>query len=289
MSGRLVILRHKSWHVWNQDNQEKVLRDERINREEELKNAAYENEQIQNKVLEDMKKGADINQETDVTNLTHVNLFEEAENQSKLESSSKSLKSNGNEEYHKEKKLMEDKRLKAAGVAPWAFGDGSYEYKKSSAWYEKPKHMNMHNVFDDFVEGEKKRHPSLDPMVGILKGGHAPVEFIESKQLGSLSSASIGKGSDSYRSTSGSKRKNDECSVERVVEVEPSMKKLKKEKKKASKKKNKKSKREEYIDEKLKFSVDDAMIQLMRLKRLEREKAESKRSQLLLARQDIYG
>jgi len=34
MSGRLVILPHKSWNVWNQDNREKVLRDERIQREE---------------------------------------------------------------------------------------------------------------------------------------------------------------------------------------------------------------------------------------------------------------
>jgi hypothetical protein len=33
MSGRLVILRHKSWNVWNQDNVEKVLRDERLHRE----------------------------------------------------------------------------------------------------------------------------------------------------------------------------------------------------------------------------------------------------------------
>jgi hypothetical protein len=38
MSGRLVILRHKSWNVWNQDNREKVLRDERLHREEQEQN-----------------------------------------------------------------------------------------------------------------------------------------------------------------------------------------------------------------------------------------------------------
>ncbi|GAB5035816.1 Hypothetical protein NocV09_03000280 [Nannochloropsis oceanica] len=35
MSGRLIILPKKSWHVWNQDNREKVLRDERLHREEQ--------------------------------------------------------------------------------------------------------------------------------------------------------------------------------------------------------------------------------------------------------------
>lgn len=52
MSGRLVISRHKSWHVWNQDNQEKVLRDERLAREAEEEKNLNEKRRVQEKNLE---------------------------------------------------------------------------------------------------------------------------------------------------------------------------------------------------------------------------------------------
>ena len=40
MSGRLIILSKKSWHPWRQDNQERVLRDERLHREAQAEEAA---------------------------------------------------------------------------------------------------------------------------------------------------------------------------------------------------------------------------------------------------------
>lgn len=52
MSGRLVILRHKKWNVWNQDNQEKVLKDERLAREEEQEKFEKERKRTQEKNLE---------------------------------------------------------------------------------------------------------------------------------------------------------------------------------------------------------------------------------------------
>lgn len=39
MSGRLIILSKKTWHPWRQDNQERVMRDERLHREAEAEKA----------------------------------------------------------------------------------------------------------------------------------------------------------------------------------------------------------------------------------------------------------
>ena len=47
MSGRLVILPHKSWNVWNQDNKEKVLKDQRIHNEEVQRKADNERKHFQ--------------------------------------------------------------------------------------------------------------------------------------------------------------------------------------------------------------------------------------------------
>ena len=35
MSSNLKILKHKTWHVWKQDNIERVLRDERLHEEKQ--------------------------------------------------------------------------------------------------------------------------------------------------------------------------------------------------------------------------------------------------------------
>mmetsp|Transcript_9453 Transcript_9453/g.10171 ORF Transcript_9453/g.10171 Transcript_9453/m.10171 type:complete len:186 (+) Transcript_9453:35-592(+) len=63
MSGRLVISRHKSWHVWNQDNQEKVLRDERLAREAEEEKNLNEKRRVQEKNLELLSSDPSSNQE----------------------------------------------------------------------------------------------------------------------------------------------------------------------------------------------------------------------------------
>jgi hypothetical protein len=58
MSGRLVILRHKSWNVWNQDNREKVLRDQRLHQEEVSRKVEQEKKNSQELNLEILKSTA---------------------------------------------------------------------------------------------------------------------------------------------------------------------------------------------------------------------------------------
>ena len=64
MSGRLVILPHKSWNVWNQDNKEKVLRDKRLFNEELQKKADNEKRQSQELNLQILQESANTSEET---------------------------------------------------------------------------------------------------------------------------------------------------------------------------------------------------------------------------------
>jgi hypothetical protein len=93
MSGRLIISRHKSWHVWNQDNVDKVEKDERLleeQKEEEAKRvkvaegearllvlkrraAKMRGEEEEVVVVDDVAIPASIAQEP------HMNLFENGE------------------------------------------------------------------------------------------------------------------------------------------------------------------------------------------------------------------
>ena len=58
MSGRLVILPHKSWNVWNQDNKEKVMRDQRLFNEELQRKADNEKRQSQEMNLQILQQSA---------------------------------------------------------------------------------------------------------------------------------------------------------------------------------------------------------------------------------------
>ncbi len=63
MSGRLVILRHKSWHVWNADNREKVMRDEREHAEEVEADRHKRQRLEQERNLELLRSGKEITEE----------------------------------------------------------------------------------------------------------------------------------------------------------------------------------------------------------------------------------
>ena len=64
MSGRLVILPHKSWNVWNQDNKEKVLRDQRLFNEELQNKADNEKRQSQELNLQILQESAKTSEDT---------------------------------------------------------------------------------------------------------------------------------------------------------------------------------------------------------------------------------
>eukprot|EP01035_Chromulina_nebulosa_P067590 gene67590-92584_t len=127
MSGRLVILPHKSWNVWNQDNKEKVLRDQRLFNEELQRKADNEKRQSQEMNLQILQQSATRTEEesaNECANVQPFRLFEDIEQKA------------GNEEYLKEKKKKEEIAKKKEGIADWALGEGSRESKKSVPWYE---------------------------------------------------------------------------------------------------------------------------------------------------------
>ena len=133
MSGRLVILPHKSWNFWNQDNREKVARDERLHKEAEDAKIEKERQLQQEQNLEILRSNdpfaAIDNSNVGVT--SHVEpfrLFEDLERQH--------FNKVGNEEYLKEKAHKEQLQKKRDGVADWSLGEGSYENTKSKPWYE---------------------------------------------------------------------------------------------------------------------------------------------------------
>ena len=152
MSGRLVILPHKSWNVWNQDNREKVARDERLNREELEGKERKEKECVQERNLEQLlgfkrdsceiedvnAVGATNNDEQDQP----FRLFGDLEEQERK-----------NQELLAAKRLQEEKELLAkrrAGIAPWALGDGLAEMAGTNQqpWYLKKQSQpsNGHNT-----------------------------------------------------------------------------------------------------------------------------------------------
>ena len=190
MSGRLVILRHKSWHVWNGDNQEKVLRDERLNREKISAAQDYEKKQIQNKTVEALVGSEQLVEQIESK---HINFFEDFAPNVPT-----------NEEYRKEKEKQDMAKMKKEGVAPWAFGDGSQEKAKKKAWYETvapaPTSYSTVDISAPSPPVNLKRkqleHKEFsDPMRKIIKGSNAAAPISSKPQ--NIVTASVSSGNHS--------------------------------------------------------------------------------------------
>eukprot|EP00904_Undaria_pinnatifida_P005913 jgi/Undpi1/2451/HiC_scaffold_13.g05831.m1 len=164
MSGRLIILPKKSWHPGKRENIEKVLRDERLAKEEAAAARERAREIAQEGIVETLSKkrlSAGEKKESKSTvpdkpksrkrsrqsedqdkqplggkgqgwggTLQHVNLFSEAEREA-----GKVLGQNA--DHQREKREQDLQKQQRSGLAPTALGEGSAELrdKDSQPWY----------------------------------------------------------------------------------------------------------------------------------------------------------
>jgi hypothetical protein len=301
MSGRLVISRHKSWHVWNQDNVEKVLRDERIHNEKLKAKQDKELDTQRELNLELLKYQARVQQSDS-----------DAENRDEEHSRSKhsnNINSNNtdrfvlfdNEELHqkeiklKEKKIEEESKLlllqRQNGVAPWAFGEGSAAKNHATPWYETIKPTSSRITCkgkilenDEALEALKRdndRKRSLDPMSEFII--NTDIVYAESKEEEYQNNKFMKIAKNSSANKNNSLSSKDIKYENRSSEESSDSDKDRKRKHKHKHKKQKKSHSDDMHNSKI-----DA-INALRQKRLEREKAEKKKAAILLAKADIFG
>ncbi|KND04860.1 uncharacterized protein SPPG_00559 [Spizellomyces punctatus DAOM BR117] len=144
--GKLNILQHKSWHVYNEVNQERVRKDEeaaRIEEEKKKERALQADREARLALLRSKSRGrigsshAEVldvapNEvstalslpDTEERHIGHVNLFEEAEREARG-------KGGKNPEYEAEKRAKEKKE---ADKFTWYLGE-TKDGKKETPWY----------------------------------------------------------------------------------------------------------------------------------------------------------
>jgi hypothetical protein len=307
MSGRLVILPHKSWHVWNKDNREKVLRDERLHREEEERRATANRQLVQEQTNELLlrQQGEQAAQSDDIVGGVEekpFRLFEDVERQQTL-----AKKAAGNEDYKREHEAQVLAQQRKEGVAPLALGDGSLEFKRSKPWYMQSSEQRS-NAAKDTSQTKSTRADSLSiPRWGVLdhnqeiarenerKSRFDPASLFcnpESLKRVEVSCSESKESSENFEQSEAKIGDSDveEGETKKRRHKEEDRHKQKKKKKHKKEKGNQQSKREDSMKQQDDEKVErDRMLQELRFKRLEREKIEKKRTNLLLAHMDIYG
>ena len=267
MSGRLVISRHKSWHVWNQDNREKVLRDERLHREEVQAKEQEEKRRQQEHNLQQLKTSTDHNASSSHNVLVDEDkpveafrLFADLEAKSHPE---------GNPEYLQEKKKKEQLKRKREGIQDWALGEGSLESSHSKPWFH-----DKHDSKKALSKEEERIRQQEDPMHTFLQ--QKSCEWIESKESNDIQPYYESTRRSTYdKSDKHEKHRKNKVSdrefYDRSIESRPSVST---------------SAAAASIKSKLNNKLD---IQALREKRLKREKEEKKKASLILAQNDIFG
>lgn len=299
MSGRLVILPHKRWNVWNQDNREKVLKDERIHREKVEADNEREKKLLQEHNLQLLRGSSEIGEGAAASALEEVVDIEEKpiEPFCLFDLERKQNELLGNEEYLKEKKKKEELQKKRDGVADWGLGEGSVEVSKQRPWYEKVKHDAKSNPYVEIKlepnapKEESKSKRTQDPMSKLLYNKDIKVDIkVESKYDKSKDRRRERDEDNSYKRKRGRSPQSEERSSSRkngssiTSGAERSSEAAPKHNGSSSS-----SSSGSIGSSSSSTKVDNNIWDDLRLKRLEREAAEKKRTALLLARNDIYG
>jgi hypothetical protein len=208
MSSRLVILRHKKWNVWNPDNRERVLRDERLHKESLEQAQVTERLHTQDKIYESLTKKNDGSKEG---NVEPFRLFADIEAREKKK---------GNDEYAKEKEEKRLAELKRENIAPWELGEGSLE--KTSVkpfWYSSDARSNVVSKGkllngNDAIEAksrDEKRKRDLDPMAYHFIYDETPsnsTNYTTEKKRSDSISSSISSSSESSSEKKHKKKKH---------------------------------------------------------------------------------
>ncbi len=208
MSSRLVILRHKKWNVWNPENRERVLRDERLHKEAQEQAQVSERLHTQDKIFEILTKKNDVNKSSEVE---PFRLFADIEAREKKK---------GNDEYAKEKEEKRLAELKRENLAPWELGDGSLEKANVKPfWFSndtQSKVVSKGKLLsgNDAVEAKNRdeiRKRDLDPMAFHFIYDAAPPNTslpINANLTGKKRSSSISSSISSSSSESSSEKKH---------------------------------------------------------------------------------
>ena len=207
MSSRLVILRHKKWNVWNPENRERVLRDERLHKEAQEQTKVSERLHTQDKIYETLTKKNDVN---NAGGVEPFRLFADIEAREKKK---------GNDEYAKEKEEKRLAELKRENLAPWELGDGSLEKADVKPfWFSndtQSKVVSKGRLLsgNDAVEAKNRdeiRKRDLDPMAFHFIYDAAPPNAdhaISSNLTGKTRSSSISSSESSGSSSESSSKK----------------------------------------------------------------------------------
>lgn len=171
MSGRLQILRHKSWNVWNQNNKEKVLRDERLDKELKEKKKKQQSLEAQDYILQNLRGHFGNDYTEQISKRKFISAYEE-------------------EDIERGEELAL-KRRKDNGIIDYTFND----VVKNDIWYLKnPDYSSCTHSNSFLSKKEEDKLKSLDPMASFLSNKNDDQAFIfdeDSKKKNSKNEKSI--------------------------------------------------------------------------------------------------